>query len=84
MYEVSGLMGGKRGDVGSGLVPGVNRYGVSNRLPAERKKDRDKITERRDQIQTGDDESGMNIDNFSHDQRAPFTHKHLARATNGG
>lgn len=76
MYEVSGLMGGKTGDVDSGLVPGLNGYGVSNRLPAERKKDRDKMTEKRDQIQAGDDKSGMNINNFCLDQRAPFTHKH--------
>lgn len=54
MYEVSGLMGGKTGDADSGLVPGLNGYGVSNRLPAERKKDGTKITEKRDQIQAGD------------------------------
>lgn len=84
MYGVSGLTGGKRGDVGSGLVPGLNGYGVSNRLPAGRKKDGDKTTEKRNQIQAGDDKSGMNVNSFSHDQRAPFTRKHLARATNGG
>lgn len=32
-YTVSGLITGMTGDVGSGLVPGLNGYGVSNRLP---------------------------------------------------
>lgn len=39
-YAVSGLITGMTGDVGSGLVPGLRGYGVSNRLPTEGQKDR--------------------------------------------
>lgn len=38
-YRVSGLTTGMTGDVGSGLVTGLKGYGVSNRLPTERKKE---------------------------------------------
>ena len=46
-YAVSGLTSGMTGDVGSGLVPGLKGYGVSNRLPGRGEKDsemRDSIT----------------------------------------
>lgn len=39
---MSGLTTGTAGDVGSGLVPGLKGYGVSNRLPTEAKKDNSK------------------------------------------
>lgn len=37
-YAVSGQTSGMTGDVGSGLVAGLKGYGVSNRLPTERKR----------------------------------------------
>lgn len=48
-YAVSVLTTGMTGDVGSGLVPGLKGYGVSNRLPMEGKTDssKQKINERK-------------------------------------
>lgn len=42
-HGVPGLATGMTGNVGSGLVPGLKGYGVSNRLPNEEKQKRDEI-----------------------------------------